>query len=175
MRTSLATKLVSLTLVASFLPPLAVFAGPHKDHSVKVNQVLSGDKIQVDLDGESKTIIIIGVDAPNRIGPKTKAECFNKEAWTRARKLVEGSSVTLEEDPTQGDEDKDGNLLRNVFIADGRLFGDLMIRDGYARAIKAKKPSAYQARFLKDQTQAMTAKKGLWAANTCAGLLQKKK
>jgi len=165
---------VSLSFVASLIPVMPAVAAPHKDEHVKVGAVLSGDKMIVFLNGESKTVRVIGVDAPDRVGPKTKAQCFNKEAWQRAKKIVEGSYVTLIEDVTQGDKDKDGNLLRNVVMQDGRVFGTMMIRDGYAKAINAKKPSFYQKTFMKNQKDAQAKKRGLWAVNKCNGLLIKK-
>ena len=153
---------------------MPVVAAPHKDENVKVLSVLSGDLMQVSINGDSKIVRVIGVDAPDRVGPKTKAQCFNREAWQRAKKIAEGNYVTLIEDKTQGDKDKDGNLLRNVVMQDGRVFGTMMIRDGYARVVNAKKPLFYQKTFMKNQKDAQAKKRGLWAVNKCNGLLIKK-
>lgn len=167
-------KVASLSLLASMLPVFPISAAPHKDYSVKVGEVLSGDKMSVIIDGESKIVRVIGVDAPDRIGPKTKAQCYNREAWMRAKKLVENSYVTLEEDPAMG-EDKDGNLWRHVYLPDGRFFAQLMLRDGYARVVKQKKAYNYMSKFVNWEKEGKTKKRGLWAVNKCDGLLIKKK
>ena len=171
----LVTGVVSLSFVASLIPVMPVVAAPHKDEGVKVLSVLSGDWLQVSIDGDSKFVKVIGMDAPDRLTATTKAQCYNKESWQRAKKIAEGNYVTLIEDETQGNEDKNGNLLRNVVLQDGRVFGTMMIRDGYAKAVNAKKPSFYQKTFMKVDKEAKAAKRGFWAANKCDGFFTKTK
>ncbi|MDO8511905.1 MAG: thermonuclease family protein [bacterium] len=171
----LAASVVSLSFVASLFPIMPVVAAPHKDEHVKVLSVLSGDWLQVSINGDSKFVKVIGMDAPDRLTATTKAQCYSKDSWVRAKKIAESAFVTLIEDETQGNEDKNGNLLRNVVMEDGRVFGTMMIRDGYAKAVNAKKPSFYQKTFMKFEKEAKAAKRGFWAANKCDGFYTKTK
>jgi endonuclease YncB( thermonuclease family) len=171
----LVTGVVSLSFMASLIPVMPAVAAPHKDEGVKVLSVMSGEWIQVSIDGDSKFVKVIGMDAPDRAVNGKKAQCYSKEAWQRAKKILENNYVTLIEDETQGNEDKNGNLLRNVVLQDGRVFGTMMIRDGYAKAVNAKKPSYYQKTFMKFEKEAKAAKRGFWAANKCEGFFSKTK
>lgn len=171
----LVTGVVSLSFVVGLFPVMPAVAAPHKDEHVKVLSVMSGDWMQVSIDGESEFVKVIGIDAPDRLTATTKAQCFNRESWQRAKKIAEGNFVTLIEDETQGNEDKYGNLLRNVVLQDGRVFGTMMVRDGFAKAVNAKKPSFYQKTFMKVEKEAKAAKRGFWAADKCDGFFTKTK
>jgi len=169
----LVTGAVSLAFVVGLFPVTPAFASPHEDKHVKVLSVLSGDWLQVSINGDSKFVKIIGIDAPDRLTATTKAQCYNRESWQRAKKIAENAFVNLIEDETQGNEDKNGNLLRNVVMEDGRVLGTMMVRDGYAKAVNAKKPSFYQKTFMKYEKEAKAAKRGFWAANKCDGFYTK--
>jgi micrococcal nuclease len=164
---------LSLIMVAVFVfQAFSVKAGT-KYSEIYVADVLDGDTIRVDLGGEVKTVKIIGLNAPDRVTTKKAAQCFNLQAYKQAKKLLLGKKVTLEEDITQGDENKDGQLLRHVYLTGGISFAKLMIRDGYGRALNPKKPYFNQKTYLKSEKEAILAKRGLWAVNTCNGKTKK--
>jgi micrococcal nuclease len=165
--------MLSVAIVAVFaFQAFSVKAGT-KYSDIYVADVLSGDTIRVDLGGEIKTVKVIGLDAPDRVTAKKAGQCFNAQAYKQAKKLLLGKKVTLEEDVTQGDVNKNDELLRHVYLTGGISFAKLMIRDGYGFALNPKKPYFNQKVLLKAEKEAIAAKKGLWAVNTCNGKTKK--
>ncbi len=133
--------------------------------------VVDGDTVKVRLDGVTESVRIIGIDTPESRRPGTPVECFAREATQAAEGLLpEGSNVWLELDPTQDTRDRYGRLLAHVWLADGRLFAETMIRDGYGiHYVYDGIPSRHAARLAAAQADAERAEAGLWAPDTCAG------
>jgi micrococcal nuclease len=133
--------------------------------------VVDGDTVKVRLDGVTESVRIIGIDTPESRRPGTPVECFAREATRAAEQLLpEGSNVWLELDPTQDTRDRYGRLLAHVWLADGRLFSEVMIRGGYGiHYVYDGVPSRYAARLAAAQIDAERAEAGLWAPDTCAG------
>lgn len=96
-------------------------------------------------------------------------QCFGKEASDHAKQVLTGQNVSLAADPTQGDKDKYGRLLRYVFLPDGTNFNLEQIQEGYAFEYTYDIPYEYQSQFKRAQDEARNANKGLWAPNTCNG------
>jgi len=132
-----------------------------------VVKVVDGDTFDVNIDGQTKRIRVIGINTPEVVDPRKKVECFGKEASEKAKSILLGKKVNLERDPTQGDTDKYGRLLRYVFLEDGTDFGLLMIKQGYAYEYTHNFPYKYQNEYKKAQKQAEESKIGLWADNVC--------
>ena len=103
--------------------------------------------------------------------PGTPVECFAAEASRAAERLIlEGSSVTLEQDPTQDTRDRFGRMLAHVILDDGTLFAETMIRGGYAvHYVYDGVPSIYADRLAAAQVAAEAAKAGVWAPEICGG------
>lgn len=139
------------------------------ESNLKVVKVVDGDTLDVDLNGETVRLRLIGIDTPETVDPRKPVQCFGKEASDRAKSLLNGKKVSLEMDSTQGDKDSYGRLLRYVILADGTNFNQKMIADGYAFEYTYSKPYRYQETFKKAQKSARESKKGLWAADTCGG------
>ncbi|MEK9157392.1 MAG: thermonuclease family protein [Patescibacteria group bacterium] len=135
--------------------------------AVAVVKVVDGDTITVSINGESETIRIIGINTPETVDPRKPVECFGQEASTKARELLDGQSVRLEIDASQGETDKYDRLLRYVFLSDGSDFGKLMISEGYAYEYTYQAPYQYQVAYKTAQGEAQSAKRGLWADNAC--------
>jgi micrococcal nuclease len=132
-----------------------------------VVKVVDGDTFDVEVDGQTKRIRVIGINTPEVVDPRKTVECFGKEASEKAKSILLGKKVNLERDPTQGDTDKYGRLLRYVFLEDGTDFGLLMIKQGYAYEYTYNFPYKYQNEYKKAQKQAEELKIGLWADNAC--------
>jgi micrococcal nuclease len=133
----------------------------------KVVKVVDGDTVDVDIDGKTERIRIIGINTPETVDPRKLVECFGKEASARAKQLLDGKSVRLEADPSQGERDKYDRLLRFVFLEDGTDFGNTMIKDGYAHEYTYDSPYKYQSEYRAAQRDAESGKRGLWADNAC--------
>ena len=110
---------------------------------------------------------MIGINTPEIVDPRKPVECFGKEASEKAKSILLGKKVHLEQEPTQGNTDKYGRLLRYVFLEDGNDFGLLMIKQGYAYEYTYNIPYKYQNEYKQAQKQAEEAKIGLWADNVC--------
>ena len=96
-------------------------------------------------------------------------QCFGREASNRAHALLDGTSVYLESDPTQGTLDKYGRTLAYVWMSDGRLYNELMIASGFAHEYTYDTPYRYRDRFIEAEAEARTADRGLWSPSTCNG------
>lgn len=128
-----------------------------------VTRVIDGDTIVAEIGGESETVRLIGIDAPETTG--TKPQCFGTEATDEAKAVLTGKKIRLEGDTQSGNRDQYDRLLRYVFLEDGTNFNKLMISEGFAREYTFKGlPYRYLSEFEQAQKDAKTAKRGLWTA-----------
>ena len=98
-----------------------------------VIRVVDGDTIHARLNGVDEKVRIIGLDSPETSKPGTPVECFAREATAAAKRLLKpGDPILLQPDPTQDTRDRYDRLLAHVFLADGTLFAETMIRQGDA-------------------------------------------
>jgi micrococcal nuclease len=143
---------------------------PVTDDLFTVVGVTDGDTIRVDINGIIETIRLIGMDTPEIVDPRKPVQCFGKESSDKAREMLGGKRVRLEADPTQGERDTYGRLLRFVFLEDGTSFDQWMIAEGYAHEYTYQSnPYKYQAEYKDAEKTAREGKKGLWADDTCKG------
>lgn len=138
-------------------------------NTYKVVKVVDGDTLDVDIDGKTERLRLIGIDTPETVDPRKPVQCFGKEASNRAKELLNGKSVSLEADESQGERDKYGRLLRYVFLADGTNFNLYMISEGYAHEYTYDTAYKYQKEFKQAEREARNAQKGLWSPDTCSG------
>jgi len=134
-----------------------------------VVKVVDGDTVDVNIDGKTERIRLIGLDTPETVDPRKTVQCFGQEASTKAHELLDGKKVTLEADATQGERDTYGRLLRYIMIEGGNDFSKTMIENGYGHEYTYQIPYKRQNEYKEAQKSAENGKKGLWADNTCAG------
>lgn len=134
-----------------------------------VLDVVDGDTFDVLLGGRRTRLRLIGINTPEVVDPRRPVQCFGREGSARAHELLDGQTVWLEADPSQGERDAFGRLLRYVWLSDGRLFNLQMVAEGYAREFTFRLPYRYQALFREAERQARQRGLGLWAADTCSG------
>ena len=136
-----------------------------------VTEVVDGDTIHVSIAGAAEKVRIIGIDTPETNKPDTPLECFALAATAAAEALLpKGSDVRLQLDATQAMRDRYGRLLAHVFMADGRLFAEVMIEGGFGiHYVYGGVPSIYAARLADAEGRARDSAAGLWAASTCHG------
>lgn len=130
---------------------------------------MDGDTIAVEVNGQSETLRLIGIDTPEVVDPRKPVQCFGREASAKAKKLLDGQKVRLEADSSQGERDKYDRLLRYVFLENGTHFNQLMIEEGYAFEYTYRTPYRHQAEFKQAEEEARKNKRGLWADSACAG------
>lgn len=131
----------------------------------QVVSVVDGDTVKVNINGKIETIRTIGLNTPETVDPGTPVEYFGKESSDKAKELLLGKNIILEADPSQGDRDKYGRLLRYIFLSDGRDFGKIMIAEGYAYEYTYDTAYKYQTSYKETQALAKIQQKGLWSEN----------
>jgi len=135
----------------------------------RVTSIVDGDTIKVSMNGQTETIRFIGVDTPETKDPRKPVQCYGKEASSRMQHYAQSKNVRLEVDPSQGDRDKYGRLLRYVYTEDGMNIAYYMIKEGYAHEYTYNKSYKYQAEFRQAESYARENSLGLWSSSTCNG------
>ncbi len=130
---------------------------PSQDELALVKRVVDGDTIVVEIGGKEYRVRYIGVDAPEST---TRQECFGREATRFNRTLVEGQTVRLERDVSE--TDRYGRLLRYVYLSNGEMVNEVIIREGYALARSFPPDVKYQDRFREAEREAKQKQRGLW-------------
>lgn len=158
-----------LIMTISF--PSAVHA---RRDTAKVLYVIDGDTLKVMHNGKKQSVRLIGIDAPesrrNRKALKDSARSSNdinaiivqgKLAKRYVRGLVKkGDIVNIRFDIEKRDRYR--RLLGYVYLADGRMLNDLIIRNGYASPMTIPPNVKYQRKFLQSYRYARKHGLGLW-------------
>jgi micrococcal nuclease len=97
-----------------------------------VAEVVDGDTVKVRMNGAVETLRLIGINTPEVVDPRTAVQCFGREASARAKELLSGKRVRIEQDPSQDSRDRYGRLLAYVWLEDGTFFNQQMIAEGFA-------------------------------------------
>jgi endonuclease YncB( thermonuclease family) len=161
-----------LVVVLSLLAALALHGAQAQSATTpaSVVRVVDGDTVDVQFDdGTNDRLRLIGIDAPEVVDPRKPVRCFGREASMHAYELLDGQTVSIEKDPSQGERDLYGRLLAYVWLPDGRNLGEVMIADGFAHEYTYDLPYAYRDSFKAAQDSAITNQVGLWSPATCAG------
>ena len=143
---------------------------PEHGVQVLISRVVDGDTIKVLLEGEERTVRFIGLNAPESVDPRRADQCFGQEASAYMKTFAEGKLATLIPDTSQGEEDKYGRLLRYVEI-EGEDVARRMIADGYALEYMYDSTYDRVTEYRAAEVEAQAGEKGLWAKNTCNGVL----
>jgi micrococcal nuclease len=151
--------------IAGFLSLFAVFAvgtfalPDEADLEAKVVEVIDAATIIVSYNGHPSSCLYIGVSAPESENPLSstslEARKFNKS-------LVEGKNVRLEFDEQK--YDKYGRLLAYVYCGDIFVNAEV-IRQGYGSVMIISPNTNHAEYFLKLESEAREAKRGLWAGS----------
>jgi micrococcal nuclease len=139
--------------------------------AARVSRVVDGDTLKVDIAGRTDAVRVIGLDTPESVKPGTPVECFALRASAEAKRLLPvGAAVRLQADPTQAVRDRYGRVLAHVWLPDGTLYAERMIRGGFGiHYVYGGVPSIYASRLAAAEIAARVALTGLWAPSTCAG------
>lgn len=130
----------------------------------KVTKVIDGDTIEIDYNGRTETIRLLGIDSPEIVDTFKPVQCFAKESSDFAKKTLIGKNIFLEVDTSQPDRDKFNRLLRYVFLEDNTNFNLLMIKDGYGREYTYEgKNYKYRIDFETAEKEAKSNLRGLWS------------
>lgn len=125
---------------------------------VTVSRVVDGDTVEVNpaVDGIAD-IRLIGVDTPETYGG---TEPFGSEASAFTEEALSGQRIALEFDAERVDQY--GRVLAYVWLEDGTMFNESLVREGYAQVATFPPNVKYTDRFLAAQEQARAEGGGLW-------------
>jgi endonuclease YncB( thermonuclease family) len=126
-----------------------------------VTRFIDGDTFAVDMNGNTETVRMIGVDTPETHKPNTPVQCYGPAAAAYTKNLIGTQKVRLESDPTNQNRDRYNRLLRYVYLPDNRLVQKEIIASGYGFAY-TQFPFTKKDEFVKAEQQADQADKGLW-------------
>ena len=140
---------------------LLFWSVPAHSESAVVVRVIDGDTITVQIAGAIRTIRLIGVDTPETVHPTKKVQPGGPEASAFAKAALDRQTVRLEADPEGDQVDRYDRLLRYVYL-NGENFNAILIREGYATAIRTF-PYSRKREFLRLEALARKARRGIWA------------
>lgn len=153
---TISTDVTATETEALTVTPAATPAAPLVRQLVKVTSVNSGDVIHVLLNGKIYRVRYLLIKAP------TNKEPLFTEATALNTQLVKDKFVYLAKDIS--DTDKDGNLLRYIYLQNGTFVNAELVRNGYALLTTFTDDMAREPELLAAQQEAIKAERGLWAA-----------
>jgi micrococcal nuclease len=156
--TAVITPSNSLPLISNF-PTNSAVLGTEASESATVLRVVDGDTIEL---SDKRKLRYIGINTPETVDPRRGVQCYGHEASDFNKQLVTGKTVYLEKDVSE--TDRYGRLLRYVYLEDGQMVNELLVKEGYAYASAYPPDVKYQDRFNTAQQEARTAAKGLWSS-----------
>jgi len=122
-----------------------------------VKQVYDGDTLAL---STGEHVRYVGVDAPEIDHQGGKSEFMAHEAREQNAKLVQGKPVRLEFD--QERNDRHGRLLAYVFLENGDMVNEILVRKGFARVLPKPPNLKYFSLLLDSQRRAMAERVGIW-------------
>ena len=159
----------------SFVFTLAFLSSPlHAQQTTTVTRVVDGDTLKVRYWGKEESIRLIGIDTPeSRINKKAKRDAkrsgqdiktitsMGKRATEYVERLVKtGDLITIEFDAQE--RDRYGRLLGYVYLSNGKMLNEEIVKAGYATVMTIPPNVKYQDRFLEAYQEARERKRGLW-------------
>ncbi|MFL6056625.1 MAG: thermonuclease family protein [Actinoallomurus sp.] len=136
-------------------------AGPPPEaRSALVLRVVDGDTLLLRIDGRSRRVRLIGVDAPETWG---RRDCFGGQASRALRRLTPvGSPVRVAGDREA--YDRFGRRLLHLWTSRGRLVAAELVRTGLARTLVIPPNTRYAPALEAAEAQARRVGAGLWGA-----------
>ncbi len=139
-----------------------------------VTRIIDGDILQALYGEREKRIRLIGIDTPeSRVNKKAKRDSNMREQdikkiiemGRKAKEYVDGlvkrgDLITIEFDAQE--RDKHGRLLCYVFLSNGRMLNEEILKAGYAVILTIPPNVKYKEILLKAYEQAKDRKVGLW-------------
>lgn len=124
--------------------------------------ISDGDTIRVNINGVRETVRLIGLDTPETKKPHTPVQCYGKEASSNMQSLVQSKQVQLVADPSQGERDRYGRLLRHVYVGGATNVALAQIDGGFGKEYRYGRSYAHRLEYLAAMNRARTAKRGTW-------------
>ncbi|MCA0387417.1 MAG: thermonuclease family protein [Bacteroidetes bacterium] len=166
--------------VSKYLPVFAVFllltgcsGSAGKDEAI-VDKITDGDTFSVVFNERKEKIRLIGIDTPEskknkqsekqsnneNIDQETIVSMGKKAKEFMASLIKKGDKVRLEFDVQE--RDKYGRFLCYVYLEDGRMMNEVIIKEGYAYPLTIAPNVKYEEKFREAFRFARENSKGLW-------------
>ncbi|MCT2535707.1 thermonuclease family protein [Aquibacillus koreensis] len=127
----------------------------------KVNRVVDGDTMKVNIDGKEETVRLLLVDTPETKAQDRPVQKYGPEASSFAENELTGQKVRLEYDGPR--RDKYDRLLAYLWVED-KLFNELLLEEGFARlAYIYDPPYTNFDRLMKAQNRAKEQQLNIWS------------
>ena len=161
-------------IVALILLCLLLVLTLYADETATVIDVMDGDTLTIEYNNKKEAINLIGIDAPESVMNR-KAEVDSRNTGESlltitskgidAKRFVErivnkGDIVFLAFDVQV--KDQEGKLQGYVYLSDGRLLNEEIVRAGYARVTVSPPNVRFKERFMDALKEARTYRRGLW-------------
>jgi micrococcal nuclease len=160
--------------ILTVLIALALSSSSHAQETYKVIRIVDGDTLKINYKGKEESIRLIGIDAPeSRINDRAKREsqrtgqdlktitALGKEATRFVKTLIKpGDRIRIEFDVEKRDRYR--RLLGYVYLSNGKMLNEEIIKAGYANLLTIPPNVKYQGRFIEGQVEAREHKRGLW-------------
>lgn len=165
---------IIFSIVLSLPSPTVASPNSRDRETDTVIQIVDGDTLTIQRNGRAEKIRLIGIDAPeSSVNNKTKKDAsrgngdidtitkMGKEATRFVKKIVKpGDPVKIEFDKQT--RDKYGRLLGYVYLSNGKMLNEEIVKAGYANLLTYPPNVKYQDRFLKAYREARENSRGLW-------------
>lgn len=123
--------------------------------------VVDGDTIVLRVQNQTETVRLLGIDTPETVHPTKPIECFGPEASAFVKAtLKRGVVVKLVRDVEP--RDRFQRLLVYLYLADGTLFNQLLIDQGFAQTLSIEPNTAFATQFANHESSARSRRVGLW-------------
>ena len=128
---------------------------------VTISRVVDGGTVEVapTVDGLME-VRLIGVDTAETSHSTYGEQPYGQQTKRFTASWLEGERVALEFDVKR--VDPYGRLLAYVWLSDGSMFNETLVREGYAQVATFPPNVKHTDRFLKAQREAREAGRGLW-------------
>ena len=140
-----------------------------------VLNVVDGDTLKIDHQGRIENLRLIGIDTPeSRVNKKAQKDAARKkedlqkmillgrEATRYVKSMVKpGDSIRVEFD--RQIRDKYGRLLGYVYLTDGKMLNEEIVKAGYASLLTYPPNVKYEHKFLRAYREARENNRGLWS------------
>ena len=143
--------------------PAGDFARYHAQEFT-VAQVVDGDTLDLDIpDGNQPhtRVRLWGVDTPETVAPNRPKGYFGTEASAFTKRTTLQKRVRVELEPTKAPRDRYKRLLAYIYLPDGKMLNEELLRQGYAYADERFKHQYFE-QFLDLEKQAQRSGAGLW-------------
>lgn len=149
-----------------------VYDGKNFYGRYKVVKVVDGDTIILPINGEDKTVRLIGVDTPESVHPnESRNTAEGKQASERLAEILKDKEVYLEYDVDR--EDDYGRILAYVYLIEeanekGKtkqvitMVNEMLLKEGMATTLTVQPNSRYSNEFYALQVAARENKTGFW-------------